>query len=109
MIIYTRPKVKAVRKVVPELPRFPAFWIIVLSGGETPNIMDLLASSEEQEYQSPSDSHNSALQRACQVFGFAVSENIASEVDNAMREEVNVDHYIQSSITDSAASANNVE
>lgn len=107
MIIYTRPKVKAVRKVVPELPRFLAFWIILLSGGETPNIMDLLASSEEQEYQSPT--HNSALQRACQVFGFAVSANIASEVDNAMREEVNVDHYIQSSITDSAASANNVE
>lgn len=93
MIIYTRPKVKAVRKVIPDLPKFVGFWVIVLSG--SPNLMDLMASTEEQEVRPPSYSRNSALERACRVFGIAVSENIASEVDNAMREEVNVDHYVQ--------------
>ena len=49
MIIYTRPKVKALRKVIPDLPKLLGFWVIVLSGGETPNLMDLMASTEEQE------------------------------------------------------------
>ena len=96
MIIYTRPKVKAVRKVVPDLPRLLGFWVIVLSGGETPNLMDLMASTEEPVHHPSSNNRNSALERACRAFGIAVSENIAAEVDNAMREEVNFDHYIQS-------------
>lgn len=104
MVIYTRPKVKALRKVIPDMPKLLGFWVIVLSGGETPNLMDLMASTEEQEVRPPSYDHrNSALERACRVFGIAVSENIASEVDNAMREEVNVDHYVQNLNEDSTA------
>ncbi|GFH62080.1 hypothetical protein CTEN210_18556 [Chaetoceros tenuissimus] len=98
------PKVKALRKAVPDLPKLLGFWVIVLSGDETPNLMDLMASTEEQEVRPRSYSRNSALERACRVFGIAVSENIASEVDNAMREEVNVDHYVQNLIEDSTAS-----
>lgn len=100
MIIYTRPKVQAVRKVVADLPRLLAFIIILVSGGETPNIMDLMASStpqgegQERDYRPPS-SRNSALERACRVFGFAVNDDIDAEVDRVMREEANVDHYIQ--------------
>lgn len=105
MIIYTRPKVQAVRKVVVDLPRLLAFIIILVSGGETPNIMDLMASStpqgegQEHDYRPPT-SRNSALERACRVFGFAVNDDIDAEVDRVMREEANVNHYIQKMSTD---------
>ena len=100
MIIYTRPKVQAVRKVVPELPRLLGFIVILFSGGETPNIMDLMASStpqeegQEQDYRPPT-SRNSALERACLLFGFAVNDDIDAKVDKVMREEANANHYIQ--------------
>ena len=105
MIIYTRPKVQAIRKVVPELPRLIGFIVLLCSGGETPNIIDLMASStpqeegQEQHYRPPT-SRNSALERACRVFGFAVNDDIDAEVDKVMREEANVNHYIQKMSTD---------
>ncbi|GFH61639.1 hypothetical protein CTEN210_18115 [Chaetoceros tenuissimus] len=41
MIIYTRPKVQALKKLIPELPNFVAFFIVILAGGETPSLADL--------------------------------------------------------------------
>ena len=42
MIIYTRPKVQALKKLVPELPMYICFVSVVLYGGEVPSVADLL-------------------------------------------------------------------
>ena len=43
MIIYTRPKVQALKKLVPELSMFICFVSVVLCGGEVPSVADLLS------------------------------------------------------------------
>ena len=45
MIIYTRPKVQALKKLIPELPIFICFILVVLHGGEVPSVADLLSST----------------------------------------------------------------
>lgn len=91
MIIYTRPKVQALRKVIPEIPRFTAFLIVLASGGETPNVMDLLSSSHNEDDNNnnapQNEIRNSALERACRVFGFHFEDDydIDAEVQRAMR------------------------
>lgn len=90
MIIYTRPKVQALRKVLPEIPRFAGFLIVLASGGETPNVMDLLSShNEDDNNNAPQyESRNSALERACRVFGFNYDHvDLEAEVQRAMRGE----------------------
>ena len=90
MIIYTRPKVQALRKVIPEIPRFPGFLIVLVAGGETPNVMDLLSNSHnEEDNNAPRNvSWNSAMERACNIFGFNHDhDDLEAEVQRAMRGE----------------------
>lgn len=47
MIIYTRPKVQALKKLVPELPMFFCFVSVVLYGGEVPSIADLISDCDD--------------------------------------------------------------
>ena len=98
MIVYTRPKVKAVRKVLPDLPYFIAFFLVLLEGGETPNLMDLLYSEEEnrsfssRRQERPSTFFNSAV---CRLFGFDPGYDFSADVEKAMREECNIDSFVQ--------------
>ena len=89
MIIYTRPKVKALQKVVPELSNFMSFIAVLISGGETPNVLDILETSNENNInETPSRSHyNSRLDRVLCVLGFEERENLYEEMENAMKEE----------------------
>ena len=41
ILIYTRPKVKALKTLIPDIPIFFCFVIIILVGGETPSAADL--------------------------------------------------------------------
>lgn len=68
MIIYTRPKVQAVKKSIPPMPRIVCFILVLLSGGETPNHIDLMASPEERLPSRPPTNLKTRLARA---FGFS--------------------------------------
>ena len=88
MIIYTRPKVQAVKKSIPQMPRIFCFLVVLLSGGETPNRMDLEA-SQEQNFRTPQFSSISPPKlclRLAHSFGFPENANLGAEIDKAMRE-----------------------
>ncbi|GFH56281.1 predicted protein [Chaetoceros tenuissimus] len=40
MLIYTRPKVQALKKVEPQLPVFICFLCVIIAGGELPSLVD---------------------------------------------------------------------
>ena len=86
MIIYTRPKVQAVKKARPPMPKIVCFILVLLSGGETPNLMDLMA--EERLPSRPPSNLNSRLARA---FGFSAEYNLDAEIEKAMR-DIAIDH-----------------
>lgn len=89
MIIYTRPKVKAVRKVLPDIPRPIGFIVVLLSGGETPNLIDIIGQSNENNGpEGPPSGFNSAFYR---LFGIDPSVNLDAEIEQAMRDEGNVE------------------
>lgn len=98
MLVYTRPKVKAVRKVIPDLPYFIAFFLVLLEGGETPNLMDLIYSEDEnrsfssRRQERPSTFFNSAV---CRLFGFDPGYDFSADIEKAMREECDVDSFVQ--------------
>ncbi|GFH55748.1 hypothetical protein CTEN210_12224 [Chaetoceros tenuissimus] len=110
MIIYTRPKVKALKKVVPELSNFMAFLAVLVSGGETPNVMDIMETSNENNDNTPSRSHNnSRLDRLQRALGFEERDNLYEEIENAMKEDYNVDPYIQGLYEDDGISLDDDE
>lgn len=88
-MVYTRPKVQALRKVLPEIPRLIGFIIVVLAGGETPNVMEYLSSNiqQDEDIHPVPPARNSALQRLCEVFGFSFESDygIDAEVEREMR------------------------
>ncbi|GFH59572.1 predicted protein [Chaetoceros tenuissimus] len=93
MIVYTRPKVKAVRKVIPYLPYFIAFFLVLLDGGETPNLMDLIYSEEgnrsfsSRRQERPSTFFNSAL---CRLFGFDPGYDFSADIEKEIRKECDI-------------------
>ena len=88
MIIYTRPKVQAVKKAIPQMPKIVCFILVLLSGGETPNLMDLMASPEERLPLRPPTNLNSRLARA---FGFSPEYDLDAEIERGMR-DIAIDH-----------------
>ena len=103
IVIYTRPKVMALRKIHPEIPKFISFLIIILSGGQVPDLPvaqdnhpPISAISVSQEVDANDvvlvDNHNqeslkSSLARWIEAFGYEISEDvdIDEEIDKVMR------------------------
>ncbi|GFH55864.1 hypothetical protein CTEN210_12340 [Chaetoceros tenuissimus] len=88
MIIYTRPKVQAVKKSIPRMPRIICFVIVLMSGGETPNLMDIMASQEQniREQQLSARSAAKYTSRLAHSFGFPENADLEVEIERAMRE-----------------------
>lgn len=109
MIIYTRPKVHALKKLIPELPILICFVIVILAGGETPSLADLgieeinrpYSMQQQQEEQQPRDSglsmsedrsRGSNINHWLEIFGYDVSSDeedlldIEAELDKIMKE-----------------------
>ena len=82
------------RKVIPDLPYFIAFFLVLLEGGETLNLMDLVYSEESasSRRQQPSNYFNSTV---CRLFGFDPVDDFRAEVEKEMREECDVDAFVQ--------------
>lgn len=93
MIIYTRPKVKAARKVLPDLPRFVGFLIVLVSGGETPNLIDIMGQSYENENNVPSGPPPAFNSDFYRLFGIEPSFDLDAEIEQAMRDEGNVEKF----------------
>lgn len=51
MLIYTRPKVKALKKIIPELSIPYCFIVVIFFGGECPSLVDLQFSSSDEDYR----------------------------------------------------------
>ncbi|GFH46304.1 hypothetical protein CTEN210_02778 [Chaetoceros tenuissimus] len=88
ILIYTRPKVQAVKKSIPLMPRIICFLIVLLSGGETPNLMDIMA-SPEQNFREQQLSERSATNYGARLavsYGFPENANLEAEIERAMRE-----------------------
>ncbi|GFH61521.1 predicted protein [Chaetoceros tenuissimus] len=105
MIIYTRPKVKALKELIPDLPIIICFLVILCSGGETPSLADLqleeppayvtsvgLPQHEvQQEPRRPRQSEdNSSIGYWLKKIGFAVSSDedsrdLDAELEATMR------------------------
>lgn len=76
ILIYTRPKVQALRKII-DISRIEGFIVVIVAGGETPNVMDYIYSSDHpQDVVNPelAPFKNSVLERACRVFGYSFDE-----------------------------------
>ncbi|GFH61400.1 predicted protein [Chaetoceros tenuissimus] len=88
ILIYTRPKVQALRKII-DISRFMGFIVVVVAGGETPNVMDYISADHQQDddNHSISPSRNSALERVCKALGYDFGDDfdIDAEVQRVMR------------------------
>ena len=73
-----------------------SFIAVIVSGGETPNVMDILESSNANNNHIPSRiHHNSRLDRLQRMLGFEERGNLYEEMENAMIEDYNEDLYIE--------------
>lgn len=95
MIIYTRPKVKAVRKVLPDLSRFIGFLAVLISGGETPNLIDIMDddSNENDVTSAPPPARDPRSLALFRMFGIEPSLDLNAEIQQAMRDEGNVEKF----------------
>ena len=71
MLIYTRPKVKALKELIPELSIFMCFVCVIAFGGECPSLVDLQFSSSDEN--SPVENDN--MTRWMKQLGWYVSTN----------------------------------
>ncbi|GFH46503.1 hypothetical protein CTEN210_02977 [Chaetoceros tenuissimus] len=98
ILIYTRPKVKALRELIPELSNLLCFLIVIAFGGECPSLVDLqLWSSDDDHPNNALDDNgndhegNHGMTAWMKRVGWYVSENdinIDEEVYKIMRGEV---------------------
>ena len=90
MVIYTRPKVKALKEMIPDLPILICFLVILCSGGETPSLSDLQSAMEEparvtsaglpqhaqvQEPRRPRSEDKSSIEHWIKQFGYDISSS----------------------------------
>ncbi|GFH46307.1 hypothetical protein CTEN210_02781 [Chaetoceros tenuissimus] len=82
MLIYTRPKVKALKKIIPELSIPYCFAIVIFFGGECPSLVDLQFSSSDEDYRNnvPDDNAhdnegNNSMTEWMKRLGWYVSAN----------------------------------
>ncbi|GFH49736.1 hypothetical protein CTEN210_06212 [Chaetoceros tenuissimus] len=94
MLVYTRPKVKALKKLLPELPLYGCFFIVVANGGEVPSLADLLSesSSSSSVYvrrdEAPDRREESSIASWIKKFGWDISYSsgeIESEIERIMK------------------------
>lgn len=80
MLIYTRPKVQALKKVEPQLPIIVCFMSVILAGGEVPSLVDYDLSI--QRY-----ADESRLARWAHRLGWTTnSANLDHAMDNYVKE-----------------------
>lgn len=80
MLIYTRPKVQALKKVEPQLPIIVCFMSVILAGGEVPSLVDYDLSI--QRY-----ADESRLARWAHRLGWTTnSANLDQAMDNYVKE-----------------------
>ena len=80
MLIYTRPKVKALKKTEPQILTFLCFLCVILAGGEVPCLL--------AEIFTPASSsiHESNIELCARALGWDdTSDNLDEELDSRMR------------------------
>lgn len=94
MVVYTRPKVKALKKLLPDIPLYGCFLIVVANGGEVPSLADLLSESSSpssvyvRKDEVPERKEESSIAGWIKRFGFDISYSsgeIESEVEKIMK------------------------
>lgn len=105
MLIYTRPKVQALKTLIPRLPMIKCFAIIILAGGETPSVADLGIEESERPILSTAPRQQEPLSKPeensrgsnninywLEIFGYDFSFDeedldIEAELDKIMRRQ----------------------
>ena len=86
MVIYTRPKVQALQKAIPTMNKFVSFIVIILRGGETPNLIDL-ADQGNNHMQQPQPAYDPGLAKVfAMLHGVDEDYNLDAEIAKAMRD-----------------------
>lgn len=78
MLIYTRPKVNALKKTEPQIPTFICFLCVILAGGEVPCLAEIMRPA--------SSVHESNIDHWARLLGWDItSDNLDEELDSRMR------------------------
>ena len=82
MLIYTRPKVKALKKTEPQIPPFICFLCVILAGGEVPCLAEIFAPPAS------SSIHESKIELWARALGWDItSDNLDEELDSHIKKK----------------------